>query len=68
MTTLMNANKSSLSDTSTNVAKTAQADLAWRELLGEALRRGFYGTALVEVNVHDGTIHQIRRRLERVER
>lgn len=60
MTTLMNTNA--------NVAKTAQAERAWRELLCEALRRGFFGTALLEIHVQDGTIQQIRRRIERIER
>jgi hypothetical protein len=57
-----------VAETSANQAKAAQADRAWHELLSEALRRGFYGTASVEIAVQDGTIQNIRRRLEQMER
>ena len=38
------------------------------ELLAEALRRGFFGTAAVELSVQDGTIQHIRRTVERIEK
>ena len=38
------------------------------ELLRESLRRGFFGTAAVELNVQDGTIQHIRRKVERIEK
>jgi hypothetical protein len=40
----------------------------WRSMLDEVLRRGFHGTASIEVQVIDGTIHAITRRVERVEK
>jgi hypothetical protein len=42
--------------------------LAFSEILAEALRRGFFGTAAVELSVQDGTIQHIRRRVERIEK
>jgi len=57
-----------LTNTTANRGKLAQAQTAWSELLAEALRRGFHGAATVEVIVQDGTIQHIRRKLERVEK
>ncbi len=37
-------------------------------LLEQALRRGFFGTAAVEISVQDGTIQHIRWRIEQMER
>ena len=51
-----------------NERKVAQLHLALAEILAEALRRGFHGTAGVELSVQDGTIQHIRRRVERIER
>jgi hypothetical protein len=51
-----------------NVKKVAQLQSIVAELLAEALRRGFFGTAGVEVSVQDGTIQHIRRKVERVEK
>lgn len=51
-----------------NVKKVAQLESALAELLAEALKRGFFGTASVELSVQDGTIQHIRRRVERIER
>ena len=56
------------SKTPGNVKKVAQLEAALAELLGETLKRGFHGTASVELSVQDGTIQHIRRRVERVER
>ncbi|MGO8690910.1 MAG: hypothetical protein ACLQLG_14910 [Thermoguttaceae bacterium] len=46
----------------------AQLQQALDELLRESLRRGFFGTAAVELSVQDGTIQHIRRKVERIER
>jgi hypothetical protein len=54
--------------TAANERKLAQLQAILAEILGEALRRGFHGTAAVELCVQDGTIQHIRRRLERIER
>lgn len=57
-----------LAKTPTNQSKMAQLRSVLGEILAEVLRRGFHGTAGVEVTVQDGTIQSIRRRVERVER
>jgi len=54
--------------TSGNAKKVAQLQTVMAEVLTEALRRGFFGTAAVELNVQDGTIQNIRRRVERIEK
>ncbi len=51
-----------------NAKKIAQLEAALAELLAEATRRGFFGTAALELSVQDGTIQHIRRKLERIER
>ena len=38
------------------------------EMLAETMRRGFFGSATVELSVADGTIQHIRRMVERIER
>ena len=38
------------------------------EILAETMRRGFCGSATVELNVADGTIQHIRRMVERIEK
>jgi hypothetical protein len=55
-------------DTAGNAKKVAQLQTAWAELLAETLKRGFHGTARVEVSIQDGTIQHIRRRVERIEK
>lgn len=52
----------------TNPTKLARVAAAWRVLVVEACRPGFYGTAALEVTIQDGIIQSIRRRLERVEK
>ncbi|MCC6125820.1 MAG: hypothetical protein IT426_12710 [Pirellulales bacterium] len=54
--------------TPNNAVRVEQLQKAWAEILAEVLRRGFYGTAEVEVNVQDGAIQHIRRKIERVEK
>ena len=51
-----------------NAQKVAQLQSILADLLAEALRRGFFGTATVELSVQDGTIQHIRRTVERIER
>jgi hypothetical protein len=57
-----------ISNTNANQKKVVQLEVALSELLAVALRRGFYGTAGVEVTVQDGTIQNIARRMERIEK
>ena len=57
-----------VSTTPVNRKKVAQLRSALGEILGQALRRGFHGTAGVELTIQDGTIQSIRRRVERIER
>ncbi|MBN2579249.1 MAG: hypothetical protein JXB10_09680 [Pirellulales bacterium] len=54
--------------TAGNVQKLAQLEKALAELLAEVLRRGFFGTAEIQVSIQDGTIQHIRRKVERVEK
>lgn len=51
-----------------NAKKVTQLESALSEILAEALRRGFFGTAAVELSIQDGTIQHIRRKVERIER
>ena len=51
-----------------NAKKVAQLQSIVAELLTEALCRGFFGTAAVELSVQDGTIQHIRRTVERIEK
>ena len=52
----------------TNQEKVVQLREAMAEMLVEILRRGFHGTAGVEVYVQDGTIQKMVRRIEKVEK
>ncbi len=52
----------------TNAKKVAQLEKALAEMLAATLKRGFFGTAAVEVSVQDGTIQHIRRKVEQVEK
>ena len=54
--------------TTGNAKKVAQLQTILAELLVESLRRGFFGTAAVELSVQDGTIQHIRRTVERIEK
>ncbi|MFZ5831594.1 MAG: hypothetical protein ACOY3P_16030 [Planctomycetota bacterium] len=54
--------------TPANAKKLDQLRAAMAEMLAEALKRGFFGTASVELSVQDGTIQHIRRRLDRIEK
>lgn len=54
--------------TPTNQQKMEQIHSAMTEMLIGVLKRGFHGTASLEMTVHDGTIQHIRRKVEQVER
>jgi hypothetical protein len=51
-----------------NARKMLQLNGVLSEILQEVLQRRIYGTASVEIIVHDGTIQQFRYKIERVER
>ncbi len=57
-----------INSTSGNRITLTKMETAWAELLAETLRRGFYGKAGFELAIHDGTIQQIRRVVEKIER
>ncbi len=57
-----------LSATTANEKKVEQLQRVLAELLAEVQRRGFHGTAGLELSVQDGTIQHIRRRLESIVR
>jgi len=52
----------------TNRQKVDQIQSAMAELLNGVLKRGFHGTAALEMTVHDGTIQHIRRKVEQVDK
>ena len=57
-----------LTTTPTNRKKMTQLNATLSEILAEVLRRGFHGSAVVELNVQDGTIQTIRRKVEQIQR
>ena len=57
-----------IAHTNGNQTKLGQVERAWSEVLAAALKRGFHGTVSVEVVVQDGTIQNLRRRIEQLER
>jgi len=54
--------------TSGNAKKVAQLEATWAGMLGESLQHGFFGTVAVELTIQDGTIQNIRRRIEQIEK
>lgn len=46
--------------------KITQAENAFAQVMAEASRRGFYGTASVSLSVQDGRIQHIRIAVERM--
>jgi len=54
--------------TNGNAKKVVQLQSIVAEMLAEALRHGFFGTAAIELSVQDGTIQHIRRTVERIEK
>lgn len=53
-------------DPAVKVSKAEQAQTAFAQLLAEASRRGFYGTAGLTLSIQDGHIQHIRVALERM--
>ena len=51
-----------------NQEKVDQIRSAMSEMLAGVLKRGFHGTAALEMTVQDGTIQHIRRKVEQLER
>jgi hypothetical protein len=47
-------------------SKLQQAEAAFAQLVAEASRRGFYGTAGLTLSVQDGTIQHVRVAMERM--
>jgi hypothetical protein len=54
--------------TNANATKADRLQEMLRELLQQALQRGFFGTARIEFVVQDGTIQHLRRSLEQMEK
>ena len=52
--------------TPANAERVAQLESVVADLLAETMQRGFFGTAAVELNIQDGTIQYIRRRVDRI--
>jgi hypothetical protein len=57
-----------LIETPVNATKVGQLEAILAQILAESLRRGFHGKATLEWAVQDGTIQNIRRVVERVEK
>jgi hypothetical protein len=57
-----------ITKTPTNQQMIQRLETAMAAMFADVLRRGFHGTAGIEVGVQDGTIQNIRRRVERIER
>lgn len=57
-----------LNDTPANDRKVALLQRVMAEILVDTCQRGFYGSATLEFHVVDGTIQDIRRKTERVQR
>ncbi|HEX3871403.1 MAG TPA: hypothetical protein VHV77_13250 [Pirellulales bacterium] len=58
----------SIASTKTNQTKLSQIERVWSTLLAEALQRGFYGSVSLQLVIADGTIQNLQRRIEQVER
>ncbi|MBX7074100.1 MAG: hypothetical protein K1X71_13225 [Pirellulales bacterium] len=57
-----------LLETPINRGKVDQLQRLLSAAFAEVLRRGYYGTASVEISIQDGTIQHIRSKLERIEK
>jgi len=53
--------------TGTNAKKAALAQKVLAEMLAEVLRQGYFGTAVLEITVQNGTLQHIRRKIERID-
>jgi hypothetical protein len=65
---MMIANDNTIAKTPANDRRIKHATRALNEIIVETTRRGFYGTAGIELSISDGTIQVIRRRMEQVEK
>jgi hypothetical protein len=54
--------------TAGNARKLQQLQRVIDNLLSQILEKGFFGTGTIELDIQDGTIQNIRVRVERVER
>lgn len=57
-----------MKDTAANARKIISARAMLCTVLEEVLRRGFHGTARIELVVSDGTLQRLSRTVERVEK
>ena len=60
--------ESTMAATAGNRIKLNQVETMLSDLIAETLRRGFHGKAMLEMVVNDGTIQQLRKVVEKVER
>lgn len=51
-----------------NAKKLTQFEALKARLFEQGLKRGFYGKIAFEVNIQDGTIQDIRRKVEQIEK
>ncbi len=58
----------SLEETPANVRRIRQLREAMEEILKVALKRNFFGAGALEFTVQDGTIQEVRQKLERIDR
>lgn len=56
------------SESVVNRMRIGRAKALMEEMLRTSLRRGYFGTAAIEVRIADGTVQQVTQRLERVDR
>jgi hypothetical protein len=56
-----------LNETPANQRKLVLLRTALEAILADVLQHGFHGVATVELRVQDGTIQNVRRKVERIE-
>lgn len=61
-------NNGTTRETAANRTRIRQAETVLAEMLDESLRRGFFGTARLELSIQDGTVQHVRRVIERIEK
>lgn len=57
-----------MKDTAANARKITSVRAMLGTVLEEVLRRGFHGTARIELVVSDGTLQRLSRTVERIEK
>jgi hypothetical protein len=55
-------------ESTANLSWLGRMENVWHEVLVEVMKRGFHGAASVEVQITDGTIQKITRRVEQFEK